>query len=256
MSRTPEHHPINERTYLFHGDAVAATGRFIRPVESTIGAQVSVALPIDGGVGHVTSGPFSHHGIYQFDAAHSQVAGHFSEKKGAFCTLAQTVTEGLNIQEMVTCDRLVSRIAVHHKHGEEPYITPLGSTIHNLRIGGYKIEPVLDVDWFSEFGTWTAFLEHQSELAGDRIVGHGKHGEDKPHVFHYSMVKSWGDLPRGIAPHGHGLWVPEFGVVYIGEIFIARSFRRVRMVRTRMGCGTEGGTGSGMSGGGGEGFGT
>jgi len=252
MAKTPEHHPIEQKTYLYNGEAVAATGHFTLPAVSNIGVQVSVALPMDGGVGHAASGAFSHQGIYQFASAHSQVSGHYSEQKDAYCTLAQTVTEGLNIHEMVTCDRLVSRVAVHHKYGEDPYITPLGSTIQNLRIGGYKVEPVLDVDWFSEYGTWQDFLKHHGKLAKHQNVEQGAHEKERPHLFQCSMVKDWGKLPMGVVPHGHGLWIPEFGVVYIGEIFVARTSRRVRMVRTRMGCGTQGGTGSGMSGGGGS----
>jgi hypothetical protein len=258
MAKNPTPHEQDEQDYFYQAQSVASTGHLTLPVQKTMELQASVALPMDGGVGHSKSGPFSFEGVYRFEFAHSQVSGKSSHHKKSFNTLAQTVIEDLNIHEMVTADRVVSRVAVHHGHGErDSYITPLGSTIENLRIGGYRIEPVLVADWFSEHGTWESFCQHHGELAEHQTFStKTEEGEERPRLFHCTMVKDWGRLPQGIVPHRHGLWVPEFGMVYIGEIFISRGSRRVRMVRTKFGCGTEGGSGSGMSGGGGGPIGT
>jgi hypothetical protein len=258
--KPPAHAAETVTTYHYNASSVAATGYLILPVQEVMPVQASVAVPMGGGHGRTTVENFSHHGIFSFRYAHSEAIGRSSVKKKEWSTLAQTVIEGLNIHQMVTVDRIVSRIAIHHSmDGKDSGITPLGSTIQGLRVGGYLIEPDLAVDWFAEHDTYESFEKHhrdpkvRGQFAKMSFVK-GK-GEEMPHskgIVGCTMVRDWGKLPGGIVPHGRGLWIPEFGMLYIAELYMDQGSRRVRMIRTELGCGSCGCYGGGSSSGGGS----
>ena len=248
-------------TYHYHASAVAATGYLTVPVNEVMPIQASVSVPMGGGHGRLASENYSHHGIFSFKYAHSEVIGRSSTKKNAWNSLAQSVIEGLNIHQMVTVDRLVSRIAVHHdmKTGERG-INPLGCTIQGLRIGGYLIEPDLAVDWFCEHDTFESFEKNYSQFQAKfdkmshvKASKPGKMPQSKGTVG-CTMVRDWGKLPAGIVQHGRGLWIPEFGMLYVGELFMDANSRRVRMLKVELGCGSEGCYGGGSTSGNGEGW--
>jgi hypothetical protein len=256
MSRKPDLRELHKDIHLYHAEAIAATGYLTHPVQDVMKMQASIALALAGGYGNVHAENFSHHGIFSFKSAYSEVNGHSNEKKNSRNTLAQTVIEGLNIHNVVTCDRMVSRIVVHHpKDDSEPTIVPFGSTLDNLRIGGFKVEPDLAIDWFTVNDTYdklAAFIPKvKNQFKKMRIRAF--EDEDVPKVkgmIACTMVRDWGKLPPGVEQHGHGLWVPEFGMLYIGEIFVIPGLRRLRMIRTVLGCGSGGGYCSGIGGGG------
>jgi hypothetical protein len=245
----PEPPQLDFGSYLYRAHATAATGKLTLPVQRNLELQASIGLPLSGGVGETKSGPFSFEGIVSFESAHSKVIGVESEKSHS--TLAQTTIEGLNILNVVTCDQIVSRVAVRQEKSADkdrmdpaPYITPNGSSFKNLRIGGFPIEPVWASGWFSDHGTWDDFTKNADSL-GSQMV------KQAPESYHCSMVEKWGALPQGIHPLGHGLWVPEFGVVFLGEIFVHRTIRAVRMLRVQLGCAVDGGVSNGCTSGGG-----
>jgi hypothetical protein len=79
-------------------------------------------------------------------------------------------------------------------------------------------------------------------------------GAEMPHskgIIGCTMVRDWGKLPAGIVPHGRGLWIPEFGMLYLAELYMDPGSRRVRMIRTELGCGSDGCYGGGSASGGG-----
>src|SRR5215469_8870579 len=139
MGKKPDLLELHKDIHLYHADAVAATGYLTLPVHEVMEMQGSVGLAMGGGHTKVRVENFHHHHIFSFRYAHSEVSGRSSAKKKSRNTLAQVVIEGLNIHNIVTCDRIVSRIAVHKPDdGSEASIIPFGSTIDNLRIGGFK----------------------------------------------------------------------------------------------------------------------
>jgi hypothetical protein len=261
MSRKPDLKDLQKDLHLYHGEAVAASGYLTLPVDEAMPMQAAVSLGLGGGHTKHQVEDFSHHGVFSFKRAHSEVSGGSSSKKNSYNTLAQSVIEGLNIHNMVTCDRIVSRIAVHHpKDGSPPSIIPFGSMFENLRIGGYKVEPELAIDWFTEHDTWEKFQEYRPKVEpqltkmtiqaskpdGTRAVSN--------EVVACTLVRKWGTLPPSVEEHGHGLWVPEFGMVYLAEFFVSKNWRRVRMIRTVLGCGSEGEMEAGGASGGGAGW--
>ena len=146
-------------SHYFHAEAHALTGKLKLPFAQEIKKQAFVKLE-----GRLADLPedlqaqrnyFSQHaktyrleGIISYAAAHTQVAGHASDKTdGASVTLATSVVEDLNVLNVVTADRVVAQISTTHIPGEpSPHVTFLGTHFENLRIARHRAEPYLKLD--------------------------------------------------------------------------------------------------------------
>src|SRR5262245_56875920 len=118
--------------FLYHGGAVAASGHITLPFRETMEIQASAALPVTGGHGWARAEKFLHRSYFSFERAETQVVGSYSEKDKAHGTLATTTIEGINIMDIVTCDRVVARITSKYPEDEsEASFIPLGSRIEN-----------------------------------------------------------------------------------------------------------------------------
>ena len=145
--------------HYFHAEAHALAGKLKLPFAQDIKKQAFVKLE-----GQLADLPedvraqrnyFSQHaknyrleGIVSYAAAHTQVAGHASDKTdGASVTLATSVVEDLNVLNVVTADRVVAQISTTHIPGEpSPHVTFLGTHFENLRIARHRAEPYLKLD--------------------------------------------------------------------------------------------------------------
>jgi hypothetical protein len=243
--------------FLYHADAVAASGYVTLPIQESMPAQAATAVPILGGHASAFADNFRHRNYFSFSHAESHVVGSYSEKDKAHGTLATTTIEGLNIMDVVTCDRIVARITTKHPGDNESAFIPLGSRFENLRIAGHRIEVELATDIFAEHDTWTKLNDAHTKHAGVRedlgklAVSRRENGAfpEKNGMMHCTLARNLDKLPGGLRPNGHGIYVPHFGTVYLGEYFVTRSMHRLLMLHVDLGCAVEGCYGSGGAGG-------
>jgi hypothetical protein len=226
--------------------------------------QASVALPINGGTARASVENFRHRNVFSFRYAESSVVGSFSAKDNAYGTASTSVIEGVNILDVVTCDRIVNRITSKHDKGstnlESSYIV-YGTYIENLRIGGYKIELDLATDMLSEYSTWDKLNQAYSSDPATRaeidklsyIPGNGTNlPVSKTGTFGCTLARPPAKLPGGLVLKGHSIYVPHFGTVHLCEYFASQYQRRLQMLHVDLGCSTEGC--GGFSGSGGNGI--
>jgi hypothetical protein len=148
----------NSTSHYFHAEAHSLAGRLALPFVQEIKKQAFVKL--EGKLADLPDDVraqrnyFSQHaknfrleGIISYSAAHTQVAGHASDKHdGASVTLATSVVENLNVLNVVTADRVVAQISTTHIPGEpSPHVTFLGTHFENLRIARHRAEPYLNL---------------------------------------------------------------------------------------------------------------
>jgi len=246
--------------FLYHADAVAATGHVTLPFSETMEIQAAVALPINGGHGSSRVERFRHRDIFSFERAESHVVGSFSEKDNAHGTLASVIVEGLNILNVVTCERIIVRITSKHPEDGEPSIIPLGSRFQGLKIAGHRIEVDLATDLFTQLSTWTglsdAYAKDKKIRAQiDSLALYPKESggfERKRGTFGCTLARNLDHLPGGLTRKDHGIYVPHFGTVYLGEFFISAGARRLLMLNVELGCSVEGGYGVGSGSGNGD----
>lgn len=249
------HRDKNPR-FWFRGNAAAFGGRLVSPICETLDVQGSAVLPPTGGFASATVGPFNHRNIVAFESATSTVSGHETDHDGATTrdTLVTATLEGLSILNMVTADRVVVRLTSRHpeKEGEEPHMLPLGSYFENLRIGGVSIAPtprpeLVEQGGYAELtGTRPSrSVDGRDEESADPrnvALGAGSTFEDRYVLMSLFDADALAQsLPGGCeVKDGHGIYVPGFGTIYLGEYLVSRHARRLTMLRVELGCPVEG----------------
>jgi hypothetical protein len=256
----------SKRMFHYHADASPLGGHITHPFEKVVHTQASTSLAQAGG--HAESRIDS----YQLDntvtvtsgPAYSHATGVLNKTTSAWTTLVTSVVENLNVLEVVTADRIVSKLHVEYpREGDHPRISIVGSKFVNLRVNGESINPVLDIDLLkseskSEFpdkplteekgfiGKATLQSKKISEAKGAPEWLAARHGwvkspegrKKKGYVL-CSLVEELQGAKSGRS-FGHVLHVPGFGNIFFGELVVAPSSYRLTMMRIEMGCLAEG----------------
>jgi hypothetical protein len=251
-------------TFLYHTEAVGASGHISLPVADTMPLQASIASAIGASFGTVRVENFRHLDYLSIGSIESHVVSSYSERDQAHGTLASVVMEDLNLLNVVTCERFVTRLTTKHPdNGNSPGSFILhGTRFHELCIAGHKIELELAVGLLSELSTWKKLnTVYESDPAirkelQDLSLYQGKGNKLPVHngVFACSLAHIPAKLPRGLTRKGHGIYVPHFGTIYPPHYYITATSRRLRMLHVDLGCTVEGGNGYGDVGGNGAGL--
>jgi hypothetical protein len=255
-----------KRMFHYHADASPLGGHITHPFENIIHTQASTSLAQAGGHAEsriesykldnsvtVTSGP-----------AYSHTTGVVNKTTGAWTTLVSSVVENLNVLEVVTADRIVSKLHVEYPvEGDHPRISIIGSKFVNLRVNGESITPVLDIDLLKSESNSDFPDKHlmEEKVFNNKVSSHykkitetkgapawlaGRHASMKTPESRkkkgYVLCSLVGELQgaKSGTSFGHVLHVPGFGNIFFGEIIIAPNSYRLTMMRIEMGCLAEG----------------
>lgn len=233
------------RQFLYNGSAVGFAGRIKAPFDEVVEAQAPVSLGVVGGYASARVDNFRRHEIFSFASAHTQVSGIYSAKSRAFETLISGVLEGLNILDMVKADYLVGRLMSSHPEEppedrpDEPTITPAGSEFGKIRVAGYELTPVIDVNVFNRVCSYTELCQKVGDDAGLRERFHVSEGDATPPargLLVGSIVSGIRGGGPGVEIEGNTVRVPGFGKLHFGEFVISQYSRRLVMLRAELGC--------------------
>lgn len=162
---------LGRSLYFHHASAFGVAGQIDRPIQQTIPTQASVSLVPSGGHGTHRVESYSAPGVISFSAAHVEVGGSLDDSNNTHATYACSVIENLNIFNVVTADRVVSRLTVYHpaaatptsqKESDnstdpgEPSFSIAGSYFDNLKVAGQRIDVQLDAAFHSS--TYSSFF--------------------------------------------------------------------------------------------------
>jgi hypothetical protein len=255
-----------KRMFHYHADASPLGGHITHPFEKIVHTQASTSLAQAGG--HAESRIES----YQLDnavtvssgPAYSHATGVVNKTTGAWTTLVTSVVENLNVLEVVTADRIVSKLHVEYPlKGDHPRISIIGSKFVNLQVNGEVIKPILDIDLLkseskgefpdkhlTEEKVFNSKVSSQykkiAETKGTPEWLEGRHasmkspeGRKKKGYVLCSLVEELQGAKSGTS-FGHVLHVPGFGNIFFAELVIAPSSYRLTMMRIEMGCLAEG----------------
>jgi hypothetical protein len=232
------------KTYVYNAHGHALSGHITRPFDQLIEVQAGMSLPTIGGHGSSRVDDFRFHQFVSFKSAHTTMSGSKNEDDGSHTTLITSAVEGLNVLDVVTADRLVTRIASNHKQEDpEARITVLGSKIENLTIAGCKVHVQFDDELFLRLNTFEALRKEFESNAGFRkMTGDPFQPAQTPQsiqahgVMLCSLVKDMMPTCPGVKRQGHAFEIPEFGRVFVGEMFAQHGKRTVTMLRFDLGC--------------------
>jgi hypothetical protein len=255
--------------HLYHAEATALSGMLTMPLKQTIDPQATATLHPKGGYLSQKTGEFRLEAVVGFKSAHTQVSGIRGVKEGhGHATLTTAVVEGLNILEILTCDRIVSQIATEHPlEGHTPEITFLGTRFENLRIAGHPVHVKLDIDRVGPKPTNDLHYLHEPGFLGrvskqcqsvrdysglpqaarERYTGVSTvtpNGNADQHSIDFSLVTEIsGDFPG--KAFGHVIHVPHFGTIYLATVKITcdddkktppKTTVELTMLEVKMGC--------------------
>jgi hypothetical protein len=264
-----------KKTFYYHGDANSLGGFIEKPFQKHIPAQASATLPSVGG--HVTSRTeaFDFEGIISCRAAHTRVSGRHVEENGSATVSVTSVIEGLNILEIVKAERIVAQITAEYPVvGGFPRVSFAGSHFDRLTIGhaeasvtlnsgllgfgrGPKGRQVITPALFQETGRQQAakliksvkaepdqdvlrwLIDRYGWMDSDRKLG-------KDGFLLCSLVDGVGGAIPGRS-FGHVLEIPDFGRIFLGELFVSPALFRISMVRAELGCTVHGGGSAGCA---------
>lgn len=138
---------------MYYGASASPIGGFItHPFDHMLQSDSSVTLGQAGGHAMARVDSFAVDELMRSGTAYSQTTGSVDKATGNWTTLVTSVVENLNVLEVVTADRIVSRIALEHDCAEGKYypkVTFVGTQFENLRINGQSVDPVLNLDLVS-----------------------------------------------------------------------------------------------------------
>lgn len=274
--------------YVYGASAYALAAEFERPKKHSLPPQASVVLAGHGGHGSSRASGQQVDGLVSYKEAYAEVGGSYDDCHGIHTTHAWSVLEGVNVADMLTADRVVSRMAIYYPadHSSEASYDITGSYFENLRIAGHKIEVKLATHVFHEQDTFKKVADaHQKRTSDQWLQGNGlvnlsdqqlQELEDEYHALTgmSEMVEEWKkkgnrpaersgyrmsaandlDLNKQIGPtelEGYGsiICIPKFGVIRLAEMTVHRHSRTLRMFRVQMCSSGHGGADGGTTGG-------
>ena len=253
---------VTKRTHTFHAVAHSLGGSLILPVNQSIPSQANAALHTGGGISHDVKASFHHKKIVSVSASYAHVVGTESKKSGGWATLATSVVEDLNLQEIVTADRVIARISIEHPAvGYTPKVTLVGSNFINLRIAGFPVQAVLNSSLLNPADKYpeTTWLENQTFLDAARQQ-HRRRAKDSSIAEELEERYGWIGTKEGIDQRGYVVCslvdridgafpgtssgnvveIPEVGRFYFGEFTVDRNSFRLTMIRADLGCPVHG----------------
>jgi len=216
--------------FHFHAEGHAFSGEFRHPAWCPIPAQASASLPTIGGHASAQVDDFHFQDFVSFKSAHTHISGKH-RKDDTYATHATTTIHGLNILGVVTADLVVCRLtSVHRPKEKEGHITAEDSRFEGLRIGGEDVKVTLRHDLLVKCKTFADLTEG---IASD--TKSGKIAETYDKVAICSLVEKIETKLKGVDPKRHLIEVPNFGKIFLAEIFAEPGTRTLTMLRLELG---------------------
>jgi hypothetical protein len=266
----------SKRVHYYHADASALGGHIRRPFDRPIPVQAAVSLPPVGGFvearGRKNPDESEVNSIVSFEAAYSHVSGSRNKVNGAATTMVTSTVENLNVLDTFTADRLVAQISVDHPpDGYIPRLSLVGTQFENVRIGGNRVEIILDLDICrhnnkGEYPDQRCMYDRQFlSRVGDqyRRINDAKSMpdwiEDKTVPDWVKGRYKWDDSEAALSKKGYVLCsivkeirgkfpgkhyhniieIPEFGKIFLGELIVDCVSFQLIMARLELGSPTE-----------------
>jgi hypothetical protein len=216
--------------FHFHAEGHAFSGEFRHPAWCPIPAQASASLPTIGGHASAHVEDFHFQDFVSFKLAHTHISGK-RRRDETFATHATPTIHGLNILGVITADLIVCRLtSIHSPREPEGHIIAEDSRFEGLRIKGEDVKVTLRHNLLV---TCKTFADLTKGIASDKKSG--KIAESYGRVAICSLVEKIETNLKGVDPKRHLIEVPNFGKIFLAEIFAEPGTRTLTMLRLELG---------------------
>lgn len=212
-------------SFAYHAQSIGFSASLTKPCCENIPSLGSASLSSTGGESYSTVRDYNWKGLISFDEASAYATG--STDHDTYNTLSTVTVKNLNIANMVHADLVVARVTSKHVPGEaEGQVTFTGSMIKGLVVGGRSTDIVIDEQPFADQPTYAGFA---AKLAEYRREDHC-FIDEKRQLISCSLATQVGEKD------GFTISIPEFGTIYVAQVIIKPSYRRISMLRLQLGC--------------------
>lgn len=216
--------------FHFHAEGHAFSGEFRHPAWCPITTQASASLPTIGGHASAQVDDFHFQDFVSFKSAHTHISGKHRHDD-TYATHATTTIHGLNILGVVTADLVVCRLtSIHRPKEKEGHITAEDSRFEGLKINGEDVKVTLRHDLLVKCKT---FADLTKGIASD--AKSGKIAESYDKVAICSLVEKIETKLKGVDAKRHVIEVPNFGKIFLAEVFAEPGTRTLTMLRLELG---------------------
>lgn len=221
--------PIPRIPFHFHAEGHAFSGEIHHPFWYPIKAKASTSLPTIGGHAAAHHAEFSFRNLVSFKNAHTHVSGR--RVRDEYLTHASTIIEGLNVEGVLTADRITCNLSsTHSREHPEPLILAHGSKFENLRIKGQPVNITLRDELLQDCDTLEKLRNH---VARERQSGKIRRYDDGA-VICTLVEKIESPFPINLKDD-HIFHVDGFGTITVAEVFAVYGSRTVTMLHLELG---------------------
>ncbi|MCU1237243.1 MAG: hypothetical protein JWP63_5210 [Candidatus Solibacter sp.] len=257
---------LHPRRHVFRGYSTGVSAHIRRPEKYLVKVQGSSSLPPTGGH-HESNVEAKQHNKYLShgpittsaygDYADAQAAIDTTYGRVAFDAVPTETRVTASVQDLEVLGRVRIGLAAmglnaRCAHGsDEPVIVPEGCHLNNVSIDGSRLKITLAEDLFRECNTLTKLAEKHAALPEDHkcmfLPANAEANAEANDATGFPIAKGavrctivkkieWEGAPvPKVEIHGHVVYIPDFGKVYFGEMFITGHSRRLSMVRFQLG---------------------
>jgi len=259
---------VKKSLHSYHAAASAFGGRLQRPIEQHLPVLAATSLPVVGGYTSARHENFRHHDTFSIQAAYTQVGGSFDRDTGSWKTVATSVVQGLNVNNVLFAERIVAQISVEHgTDSYHPKVSFDGTLFEGLRIGKGELKPALKLNLCTDAPQGK--FPTRSCLKNEKFVASAHQQSKKFAEFWLKQKGPNGKLLRGMehldkdgenakddveqrgsvlcslvesiegkcagTKFGHAIHIPDFGRIFLGELTVEHGAFNLTMVRLDLG---------------------
>jgi hypothetical protein len=141
----PKRDSLSNYKFTYNASADVLEATITQPLQATL-EEALATLPPTGGYVTATAKPFQLGKLISYTGGYAQVSG-FQNPEGNYVTVATAVVEGLNIQEILSADRVVAQITTTMAPGDSVQSVSFeGSSISNLQVSSNLITVSVNAD--------------------------------------------------------------------------------------------------------------
>jgi hypothetical protein len=237
--------------FQHHAKAYGIHAKFHWPVQEVIDANPSVDLPANGGFLKKSERDYDSNELVSFKRAYTEVSGSPNEelvnghKVKAENNLSLAVIEGFDLLNVISVDKIVSRITTRYFHGsKEIEVVLIGTRFEGFRIAGHEVRIELETELHYAHPTYKAFTAAEA-----KFTKNGAAVANRP----YTLVRNI-SAPQTteFTVSGNVIEIPHIGKLYLAEMNVSPQAKILNMIRWELGCPTGGSGNIGGSEGGGS----
>jgi hypothetical protein len=228
--------PQTRIRYHFHAEGHALGGEFRHPSWIPIQAQAATSLPTIGGHSTAHVEDFHVQDFVSFRRAHTHVSGkrRRSDAGDTFVTHATSTIEGLNILGVVTAERIVCRLSsIHSPKLPEGHIVAEDSRFEGLRVKDQDVKVTLRHNLLVDCKTFDDLVT--KGIANDVKKGKIAFIDREQEVAICSLVEKIEPKLKGVDVSHNLIEVPDFGKIFLAEVFTDPGTRTLTMLRLELG---------------------